>query len=201
MSSLAAEQQRSVLDGAVSLFSKSDLDSISLDQLSRACGVSAFDIVRHYHSKENIVAAVLERELELIAGVAHAPELRFPGETMRDELQVLAKMMLQECRARLPLLARLLTEAMRNPQVGALFYRKFIMQGRLLFTEFLNCRGNLGELREDLDVEAAAAIFLSSLMGMLLMTELFGGKNVEQLDDDRVVRELSAAFLQGVIRR
>ena len=201
MTALASDQQRRVLDGAVNLFSKCDLESITLDQLTRTCGVSAFDIVRHYHTKENIVAAVLERELELIAGAAHAPELRFPGETMRDELQVLAKMMLQECRARLPLLARLLSEAMRNPEVGALFYRKFIMQGRLLFTEFLKCRGNLGELREDLDVEAAAAMFLSSLLGILLMAELFGGKHVEQLDDDRVVRELSCAFLEGVIRR
>ena len=201
MTALASDQQRRVLDGAVNLFSKCDLESITLDQLTSTCGVSAFDIVRHYHTKENIVAAVLERELELIAGAAHAPELRFPGETMRDELQVLAKMMLQECRARLPLLARLLSEAMRNPEVGALFYRKFIMQGRLLFTEFLKCRGNLGELREDLDVEAAAAMFLSSLLGILLMAELFGGKHVEQLDDDRVVRELSCAFLEGVIRR
>ena len=201
MSALAAEQQRRVLDGAVHLFSERKLDSITLDQLTRTSGVPAFDIVRHYQSKENIVAAVLERELELIAGAAHEPELRFPGETMRDELQMLAKMMLQGCRARLPLLARLLEESMHNPSFGALFYRTFIKQGRLLFTEFLNVRRNLGELRRDLDVEAAAAMFLASLLGILLMAELFGGKHVEQIDDDRIVRELSDAFLQGVTKR
>ena len=45
----------------------------TLDHLTKASGIPAFDIIRHYHSKENILAAVLERELELIAGSVPAP--------------------------------------------------------------------------------------------------------------------------------
>src|SRR5262249_51648078 len=164
---LNPEQQRIVLDGAVRLMSTHDLASITLDHLTRATGISAFDIVRHYHSKENILAAVLERELELIAGSIPSPELRFPGETIKDELQVLSKIILQEYRNRMEFLGKLLSEAMRNPEVGSLFYRTFIKQGRLLFTEFLNERKQLGELRADLDVEAVAALFLSSLTFVL----------------------------------
>src|SRR5690348_794036 len=91
--SLSTEQQRMVLDAAVKLAFTQELSSISLEDLTKASGISAFDIVRHYHSKENILAAVLERELELIAGSVPSPELRFPGETLKDELQVLAKIM------------------------------------------------------------------------------------------------------------
>lgn len=196
--SLSTEEQKKVLDGAVKLGSTQELSSISLEELTKVSGVSAFDIVRHYHSKEKILAAVLERELELIAGSVPSPELRFPGETLQDELQVLAKIMLGEYRSRLPFLGKLLTEAMKNGEVGAMFYRTFIVQGRLLFTEFLNVRKRLGELREDLDVEAAAASFLSSLTFILLVAELFGGKNVETLDDERLVRSLSDLFLRGV---
>ncbi len=196
--SLSTEEQKKVLDGAVKLGSTQELSSISLEELTKVSGVPAFDIVRHYHSKEKILAAVLERELELIAGSVPSPELRFPGETLQDELQVLAKIMLGEYRSRLPFLGKLLTEAMKNPEVGAMFYRTFIVQGRLLFTEFLNVRKRLGELREDLDVEAAAASFLSSLTFILLVAELFGGKNVETLDDERLVRSMSDLFLRGV---
>src|SRR6478752_3836377 len=121
---LSSEQQRMVLDGAVKLAATQELSSITLDHLTKVSGISAFDIVRHYHSKEKILAAVLERELELIAGSVPSPELRFPG----------------EYRSRLTFLGKLLTEAMKNPEVGAMFYRTFIMQGRLLFTEFLNVR-------------------------------------------------------------
>ncbi len=199
--SLSAEEQRKVLDSAVKLASTQELSSITLDHLIKASGVSGFDIVRHYHTKEKILAAVLERELELIAGSVPSPELRFPGETLRDELQVLAKIMLGEYRARLPFIGKLLTESMKNPEVGAMFYTTFIMQGRLLFTEFLNVRSRLGELREDVDLEASAAFFLSGLTFILLVVELFGGKQVEPLDDERVVRSLSDIFLRGVEKR
>ena len=136
-----------------------NLSEITLEQLTKACGIPAFDIVRHYHNKENILAAVLERELEMIAGAVPSPELRFPSETLRDELQVIAKIMLQEYRSRIAFMGKILTETMTNPEVGALFYTKFILQGRLLFTEFLNIRQAAGELRDDVDVEAAAALF------------------------------------------
>jgi AcrR family transcriptional regulator len=196
--SLSSEQQRMVLDAAVKLAFTQELSSISLEDLTKASGISAFDIVRHYHSKEKILAAVLERELELIAGSVPSPELRFPGETLKDELQVLAKIMLNEYRIRLPFLGRLLAEAMKNPEVGAMFYRTFIVQGRLLFTEFLNVRKRLGELRDDVDVEASAAFFLSALTFILLVVELFGGKQVEALDEERLVQSMSDLFLRGV---
>jgi AcrR family transcriptional regulator len=198
MTALSAEQQRMVLDGAVQLFEGSDLQSITLDKLARTCGISIFDIVRHYQSRENILSAVLERELELMAAAAHAPELRMPGETLRDELQVLASVILQEYRSRVPFLRRLLAQSLRDPQVGALFYRCFIVQGRRLFTEFLNTRKDLGELRNDLDVEAAAAVFLAAITGPVLLIELFGGREVETLDDDRLLVSISDVFLRGV---
>lgn len=198
---LTSEQQRLVMDSALRLMAAQSLEEITLEQLTRSSGVAAFDIIRHYQNKENILAAVLERELELMAGAVPSPELRFPNETLRDELQVLAKIMLQEYRARLPFLGKLLTEAIRNPEVGSLFYRKFIQQGRLLFAEFLNIRKQRGELRQDVDVEAAAAMFISALSGILLVVELFGGQQVEPLDEERLVRELTSLFLHGILER
>ena len=198
---LTSEQQRQVMDSALRLMAAQGLEEITLEQLTRASGVPAFDIIRHYHNKENILAAVLERELELMAGAVASPELRFPNETLRDELQVLARIMLHEYSARLPFLGKLLTEAIRNPEVGSLFYRKFIQQGRLLFAEFLNIRKKQGELRQDVDVDAAAAIFISALSGILLVVELFGGQQVEPLDEERLVRELTSLFLHGVLER
>src|ERR1700694_3760529 len=120
--SLSTEQQRLVLDAAVKLAFTQELSAISLEDLTKASGISALHIVCQSHSKKNILPAGLERELELIAGSVPSPELRFPGETLRDELQVMAKIMLNEYRIRLPFLGRLLVEAMKNTDVGAMFY-------------------------------------------------------------------------------
>jgi AcrR family transcriptional regulator len=152
MKSMDSERQRAVLDHAMQLFAKEELRDITLDKLSKASGVAAFDIIRYFHSSENILKAVLERELELMAAAAQAPELRMPGETLADELHILAGVILDQYRRRVPFLGKLLSESMRDPKVGALFYGTFIVQGRLLFTEFLNIRKQFGELREDVDI-------------------------------------------------
>ena len=96
MMSLDAERQRAVLDAAMQLFAKLQLNDISLDMLTRTSGVSAFDVIRHYQSSENILRAVLERELELMAAAAQEPELRMPGETLKDELRLLAGVILDQ---------------------------------------------------------------------------------------------------------
>jgi hypothetical protein len=94
-----------------------------------------------------------------------------------------------------------MVESMENKEVAMLFYSTFIVQGRRLFTEFLEERQRVGELREELDVEMAAALFLVSLTGSLWMIELYGGKYVENLEDERVLGQVCDIFLHGVKRR
>ncbi len=201
MKPLDADQQRAVLDGAMQLFAQYDLGDISLDKLSKLTGVASFNIVRHYHSSENILKAVLERELELMAAAAQEPELRMPGETLGDELHVLARVIFEQYRKRVPFLSKILSEAMTDPRVGALFYSVFIVQGRKLFSQFLSIRKERNELRGDVDVEAIAAAFLASVTGMFMMYEIFGGKQVEALDDEHVLGQMCDTFLRGVIRK
>ncbi len=150
MKSLDADRLRQVLDAAEQLFAKEDLKDITLPMLSKASGVAAFDIIRHFQSSENILKAVLERELEMMAAAAQSPELRMPGETLSDELHVLAGVILDQYRRRLPFMTKLLQETMTDPKVGALFYSTFIVQGRMLFTEFLQVRKDVGELGDEI---------------------------------------------------
>ena len=197
---LSAEQQSRVLDSAIELFATRNLADISLDHVTKTSGVPAFDIVRHYHSKENILAAVLDRELELMSAAALAADLRMPGETLRDELQLLARVILEEHRRRLPFLGKLLSESIQNAEVGALFYRTFIVQGRLLFSQFLQTRQEVGDVRDGLDVEAASAMFLSFLSSVVL-GEICGGRNVETVDEERVITQMSDILLNGIRKR
>jgi AcrR family transcriptional regulator len=198
MKALDSQQNRAVLDGAMQLFSKHPLKEITLDKLAKISGVPAFDILRHFQSSDNILKAVLERELELMAAAAGSPELRMPGETLDDELRLLAGVILDQYRKRTQFMGKMIGEAMAEPKVGALYYSTFVVQGRLLFTEFLRVRKDLGEIRDDIDIEAAAAMFLASLIGSLLTYELFGGKHVESLDEERMLSQMCSTFLGGV---
>jgi hypothetical protein len=55
-----------------------------------------------------------------------------------------------------------------------------------------------GELRDDVDIEAAAAMFLASLIGSVMTFELFGGKHIETLHDERLLCQMCGTFLQGI---
>jgi len=197
---LDPDEQRVVLDAALALLSQNGLQATFTEKVAERCGISAPRIYVHFGGTEKMIQALLERELELIAGSVPIPELRFPGETLRDELEGLARILLDECRSHIGFLGTLMAEAMRNPEFASVFYRTFILRGRKLFTEFLETRKTRGELRSDIDVEAAAAFFLSSLIFSLLLMELFGGKSVENVDDERLVKSISALFLTGALR-
>jgi AcrR family transcriptional regulator len=201
MKALDAERQRAVLDGAVQLFEKYPLKDITLDKLTKVSGVAAFDVIRHFHSSENILKAVLERELELMAAAAQAPELRMPGESIHDELRTLSRIILDQYRKRTGFMGKLLSEALQEPKVAALYYSTFIVQGRALFAEFLRIRAEFGELNSDLDIEAASATFLASLIGSVMTFELFGGKQVETLDEERLLGQMCSTFLNGIVKQ
>jgi AcrR family transcriptional regulator len=198
MTNITPESHRAVLDGAMKLFEKYPLKDIALEKLTKVSGVSAFDILRQFQSSENILKAVLERELEMMAAAAQAPELRMPGETIADELRILAGVILDQYRKRIGFMGKMMDEALHDCKVAALYYTTFVIQGRQLFAGFLSTRKEFGDLREDLDIEAASAIFLASLLGSVMTFELFGGKEVESLDEDRLLRQMCTTFLQGI---
>jgi AcrR family transcriptional regulator len=198
MKHLDSDRHRAVLDGAMGLFEKYPLKEITLEKLTKISGVPAFDIIRHFHSSDNILKAVLERELELMAAAAQAPELRMPGETIEDEMRVLAGIILDQYRKRLPFMGKLISEALNDSKVAALYYATFVVQGRKLFAEFLQVRHEFGELREDVDIEAASAMFLAAMLNTVMTFELLGGKQTESLDDERLLHQMCGTFLNGI---
>jgi len=173
-----------VLDHAIRLFAKEEFGNITPDKLSRASGVPAFDIIRRYQSSENILRVVLEREMDLMGAAVQAPNLHDFAQAILDQL-----------RRRAPFLRRVLSEAMRDPQLAAIFHGTFFMKGQFLFSEFLGIRKERGELRGDVNVDAAATAFFSALTGIFLVNDLTGGKEGEE-----AIRQMCTAFLRGVGR-
>jgi AcrR family transcriptional regulator len=196
---LSSEQQNAVLDAALAVLSRGGMTATIVEKVSEQCAIRAPRIFLHFGGTEKLLEALLQRQLDLIAGSVAVPELRFPGETVRDELEGLARIILEVLRRNLGVLRAMLAEALRSQEFAAVFYRTFILRGRKLCVEFLAERKARGELRVDLDLDAAAAEFLTSLIMSLLLIEVFGGKSVEQIDDERLASSMTDLFLRGVL--
>lgn len=195
---LEVEEIKKVLDATFDLLGEGGLKADVVERVAARTGIAPTRIYLHFGGPSRLMQSLMERELEVVAGSVAVPELRFPGETIGDELAVLSRILLDECRTHAGFLGTSLVEAMRNPEFAEVFYRTFILRGRKLFTEFLNTRRQRGEVREDIDVEAAAAFFLSALIFSVLALEILGGKAVEQVDDARLVTGMSDLFLRGI---
>lgn len=198
---LSSDQQRAVLDAALSVLSRGGLTATIVEKVAETCAIRAPRIFLHFGGTEKMLEALLQRQLELIAGSVPSPELRFPGETLRDELEGLARIIIDVCRTHMGVLRAMLAEALRSKEFAEVFYRTFILRGRTLFLEFLDERRKRGELRGDVDMDAAAASFLASVIMTLLLMEVFGGRAVEQFDDDRLARGMTDLFLNGAAAR
>jgi len=198
---LDSEQQRMVLDAALSVISKGGFTATIVEKVAERCAIAAPRIFLHFGGTEKLIQGILDRQLELISGAVPAPELRFPGETLRDELESLGRIILDVFRTHLGVLRAMLSEALRSPEFAEVFYRTFILRGRRLMVEFLEGRKARGELRADLDVDMAAAEYLTSLIMSLLLVEVFGGKAVEEISDEALVSRMTHLFLNGVLPR
>ncbi len=196
---LSAEQQRTVLDAALSVISKGGFSATIVEKVAERCAIAAPRIFLHFGGTEKLLEAILQRQLDLIAGSAPAPELRFPGETLRDELEGLSRIIIEVFRKHIGVLRAMLAESLRSQEFAEVFYRTFIYRGRKLMDDFLVERKSRGELRADLDIDIAAGSFLTSLIMSLMLIELFGGKSVENVDDDRLAKGMTDLFLRGVL--
>jgi AcrR family transcriptional regulator len=196
---LSSEQQRLVLDAALSVISRGGFTATIVEKVAERCAIAAPRIFLHFGGTEKLLEAILARQLELISGSAAVPELRFPGETLQDELQGLGRIIIEVFRNHLGVLRAMLAEALRSQEFAEVFYRTFILRGRKLCDEFLEERKKRGELRADLDVDMASAMYLVSLIMPLLLLEVFGGKTIESVDDEKLVSSMTDLFLRGVL--
>lgn len=198
--SLDLEQQSSVLEAAIQVLGTNGLDASFIDLVGKQAGVSPESIFVHFEGPKGLIESLLDKELQIMAGSVPSPKLRFPGEILEDELKLLSRIIMEEYRKNMLFMRTMLVEALQNPEFAAAFYRAFILKGRRLFTDFLEARRRVGELREDLDIEAASAFFLCALTFSLLLLEMMQGKTVEQIEDDRLIEGMSDLFLRGVLK-
>ena len=196
---LTSEQQNYVLDAALAVIGKGGFSATIVEKVATKCAIAAPRIFLHFGGTERLLEAILERQLELISGSVPVPELRFPGETLQDELQGMGRVILEVFRKHIGVLRAMLAEALRSPEFAEVFYRTFILRGRKLFVEFLNERKKRGEIRAEVDVDTAAAQYLTSLIMSLLLIEVFGGKSIETIDDEKLVSGMTELFLHGVL--
>ncbi len=112
----AEMRRRQILDAAGACFARRGFHAASMAEIARTFGMSAGHIYNYFASKEAIIEALVERDLEM--ALDHIEGLRSAAETQRAMVAGVAEGIEIKV-ARSPLDLEIVAEAARNPSVAA----------------------------------------------------------------------------------
>ena len=162
MSTHSTQNRRErIIEAALDLFAAKGFDRTSTKEIARAAGVAEGLIFHHFDNKESLLAALFETHRSYfgdLRALSSAP----PDLPAEEVLPRLATDALARLRRESRIAIVLFATAQTNPEVRARL-EAVIRDGTGHLARYLEARRDRGELREGLDVEAAAFAFLSPL--------------------------------------
>src|SRR5215216_2715804 len=198
---LAAARREQILETALKLFAERGFDATSTKQIAKEVGVAEGLIFHYFPTKASLLTAILQDRLE--GRRAFRTRLRplledAGGEGVPEVLRVVASGWLATLKRDEEFVVVLFATAQTNPEVRAA-WQGLIREGTELLTGYLASRVEAGELREDLPLETAATMFVSSLM-IFFLTRRYLPKPEWEKQGDAYARELISVWLEGARR-
>jgi AcrR family transcriptional regulator len=197
----AAARREQILKTALELFAAQGFDATSTRQIATEAGIAEGLIFHYFPTKASLLTAILEDRLE--GRRAFRSELRpllkdAGGKPTPDVLRAAASGWLATLRRDEEIVVVLFTAAQVNPEVRAA-WQGLVREGTELLTGYLSARVDTGELREDLPLETAAMMFVSSLMIFFLTRRHLPEPEWER-QSNAYARELISVWLEGARR-
>ena len=154
---LQSDRRVEILDAAERCFARSGFHGASIQEICAEAGMSPGNLYRYFRSKEELIAGISERNradaAASFAQVGEAPNF-FDGlaEMGRHHL-------VDRSETEVALCAEIMTESRRNPDIAKL-YQGIERDIKARMAEMLQLAIERGEVRADLDVDAAASVLM-----------------------------------------
>jgi AcrR family transcriptional regulator len=194
----AAARQKQILKTALKLFAAQGFDATSTRQIAKEAGIAEGLIFHYFPTKASLLTAILEDRLE--GRRAFRTQLRplledADNKPAPEVLRAVASGWLATLRKDEEIIVVLFTTAQTDPEVRAA-WQGLIREGTELLTGYLAARVEAGELREDLPLETAATMFVSSLM-IFFLTRRHLPDHEWREHSEAHARELISVWLDG----
>ncbi len=163
-----SERRDAITLAALELLAETPLPSLTTRQIARRLGLSQPALFRHFHSREQLLLAVMDRVRAELGALAEA--------SLRAETDPLARLHalvtgVLAYATRHPGLPRLLFAAPAPGPLRLALGQQLAIQ-RALFAELVRDGQRGGALRAELDAEQAATFLVGMLQGTVLQAQL-----------------------------
>lgn len=197
----AAMRREEILRTALGLFAAQGFDATSTKQIAKEAGIAEGLVFHYFPTKAGLLTAILDARLR--DRRAFRSELRplledAASRPAAEVLRAVASGWLATLRRDEEIVVVLFTTAQTNPEVWEA-WQDLIQEGVDLLTGYLSARVEAGELRENLPLQTAATMFVSSLMIFFLTSRHLPEPEWRQQGEAHA-RELVSVWLQGAQR-
>jgi TetR/AcrR family transcriptional regulator, mexJK operon transcriptional repressor len=190
----AITKEQQVLDIATAYFLAHGYHGTSISEMARRAHVSKESIYRYFSSKEQLFAAVLHREMEIMQSALQQLEPALAARGTRDALLLLAETILGLITTdRVIALRRLVfEESGRVPDIGLMYWRT----GPLSVYGFLQAVFRRDGQSSVTDPDTLGQYFISMLTGKLMLQRDCG---IADPPDSEAIRQLSVAVVDDFL--
>jgi AcrR family transcriptional regulator len=193
-----ADRRRQIIEAATTLFSRKGFRGTTTREIARAVGVNEAMLFKHFATKEELYAAIIEANSHvgrLMDTMVEAAERGDDAEVLRT----LAREMIERTRADPTLMRLTFFSALEGHALSDMMFRSRVQQLDDFLSRYIARRVAAGAFR---DVEPLQAAW--NFMGMVAYhtqrRELFRQEPPPHLSSDRAVEEMIQLFLDGVRR-
>ncbi|MGQ0824472.1 MAG: TetR/AcrR family transcriptional regulator [Actinomycetota bacterium] len=185
-----------LVDAAVELFAAKGFRDTTVGEIEAAAGLvpRRGALYNHFPSKEALLAAALERHVELIDDLSALMDAGPLALDLRDELTLLARWVIAEHRREEPLLRMLQRDGDRVPRLTAQVREKIVERGYRQAAVWLQRRIEAGGFPA-YDANAVVVVALGSLVAYAAQSEMLGTTPLD-VDEDRFVEMWVEAWMR-----
>jgi AcrR family transcriptional regulator len=173
MSLAIATPQERILQAATDLFAEVGFRGASTRDIARMAAVNDATVYRHFSSKKDLFAAVLEVELRKLSVQAHLLLHLSNTEGRQSELRIILDLLTQVLAGRPRLLRLLQFSVLEFGTAMQPLYRKYLGELFDVAAEYISSSKQIGPLLTG-DPRAMVAAFSVTVVGLQTLYPLFG---------------------------
>jgi AcrR family transcriptional regulator len=194
--SAADETQQRIVQAAAMVFAEKGYARATTRALAAAAGVNEVTLFRHFGSKQNLFAAVIERFAA--PAVTAAIEAELTGD-YRQDLLVMGHLLMEIMTQRKEAVRLMLCEADHFPEVRDIMVRN-PRELRQQLAGYLQRQIDLGRVRQ-LHAEATAQAFWGMFFAYGISVGILAEPVQPPLSDEKMVSHFVDIFVRGTISR
>ncbi len=200
----AGDRRQQIVGVAMRLFSQRGFRGTTTKEIAQAAGVSEAIIFRHFATKDELYAAILDEKACVAGTIAEMCEPVAEAIERRDDSAVftgLAYTMLQHHEQDLEFIRLLLYSALEGHELFQMFWERNVRELSVFMRSYIGGRQHDGAFR-NVEPLIVARAFTGMIINHSLVNLLFDPqRRLLDLSNEEAAHQFSEILLQGVLNR